>query len=128
MQENKYDVTIEYRKPIKGNGHMLKVHFRGLGMYIDGWTIRPSASAQNPSGWWFQPPARPYNGRYKQIVEFNKKSEFWLWLEEAAVSLLQSRIESAHDAEAISSDDAVSDDSWLNDVKKRLDEFENDKG
>src|SRR4051812_32964842 len=85
-----YQVEVEYRKPLKKiDGHMLKVRFNDLGMFIDGWTLRRMSNS--PSGWWFQPPARIFSGKYIPMVEF-AKGEFWQWLEAEAIRVVEAKI------------------------------------
>lgn len=100
-----FNVEIEYRKPIKG-GHMLKVRFNDLGMYIDGWTLR--AAANSPSGWWFQPPFRNYNGTYIKMVEF-AKGEFIDWLQSEAIRVVEQQTGSTAEDAAPKGLDEVSE-------------------
>jgi len=76
-------VEVEYRKPINKGGHMVKVIIQDLGVYIDGWRVTPSD--RNPSGWWVQPPARNFNGKFIPTIEFDKTNIFWQKIEKVCV-------------------------------------------
>lgn len=101
--ETPFNVMVEHRKPIRGGGHMVKVHFLDLGMFIDGWRV--THSDKHSSGWWFQPPARKdeRTNKFISTVENDKNHPFWLWLEAEAVRVVE-EVEQGKQAEAVVKD------------------------
>ncbi len=84
---NKFGIVVEMRGPFKkGDGYRLKVSCVPIGMYIDGFTAK--RSVKNNYGWWIQPPARMYGGKYIKIIEFNTHLPFWQCIEDMCVEVV----------------------------------------
>lgn len=114
-----HEVVVEYRSPID-NGHRLKVSILAHGVYIDGFTVRES----NRTGekWWVQPPSLPYKGKYKQVVEFDKKQSLWLEIEQACIDCVEQVVTTADEP------DQETMSRQLDEAIERLDEEDPGKG
>lgn len=78
-------LEVIVRSPIK-DGFRLKVSFKELGMYIDGFTARPSN--REKSDWWVQSPAKKIGKKYVNIPEFDKHTVLWMLIEELCIKAI----------------------------------------
>jgi len=67
-----------------GNGYRLKVLIPEIGIYINGFTARPSSKDEGT--WWIQPPSiKTARGNWINVVEFDKNLELWQMIEFTAI-------------------------------------------
>jgi|SRR5579884_1207255 len=101
-----YHVEATVRAEIK-DGYRLKVSVLDLGLYMDG--FRVTSSDKNDSGWWVQPPAIPYKGRWLYMPEFDKNLTLWHEIEQTCIEAIQLYMQPADEPE--NDDKALGDES-----------------
>ena len=81
-----------------GDGYRLKVSIAALGMYINGFRAYPPKGKYD---WAVYPPQtrNPKNGRYINLLEFDKKTEFWDEFKRACINAVNDYKSGASDTD-----------------------------
>lgn len=109
-------IEVDYHTAIKG-GHRLKVSVLSYGLYIDGFTARPSE--RNDSGWWVQPPSIRVGNGWQHIIGFDKSLSLWQEIEQACIDAVNRQI-AAQSAPEASVESVLDELSFLDSQEKGL--------
>ena len=77
------DIEAEvYHADFTKRRYFVKVHFVGMGMYINSFSVQPSIREK---GLWVSPPTHPQGGKYTTTVDFDKNKPLWRVVEKKSL-------------------------------------------